>query len=81
MSFFTKEYAEFHMQRPLFDIITAYRNVLHWKSKCYAHALVFLLHMEVFILENTKISIFGGISKFLELIVFEKILVVFGNFE
>jgi hypothetical protein len=29
MSFFTKEYAEFHMQRPLFDIITAYRNVLH----------------------------------------------------
>jgi hypothetical protein len=30
------------------------------------------LHTEVFFLKNSKISILGGISKFLELIVFGK---------
>jgi hypothetical protein len=33
-----------------------------------------------FFLRNTKISIFGGISKFLKLIVFGQILANFGNF-
>jgi hypothetical protein len=31
-------------------------------------------------LKNTKISIFGGISKFLELIVFGQILAILGSF-
>jgi hypothetical protein len=42
---------------------------LYWKSKWCAHALIFPLYMEFFF-EKTKISIFDGISKFLELIVF-----------
>jgi hypothetical protein len=33
-----------------------------------------------FILKETKISIFGGISKFLELIVFGQILAILGRF-
>ena len=37
--------------------------------------------MEVFIFGKTKISIFGGISEFLELIVFEKILAVLDSFK
>jgi hypothetical protein len=36
--------------------------------------------MEVLFLEKTKISIFGGISKFLELIVSGQILAVLGSF-
>jgi hypothetical protein len=36
--------------------------------------------MEVFFFEKNQISIFGGISKFHELIVFGQILVVLGNF-
>jgi hypothetical protein len=37
------------------------------------------LHIEILLLKNTKISIFGGISKFLKLIVFGQILVVLGS--
>jgi hypothetical protein len=47
----------------------AYGKFLYWKSKWCAHALIFPLYMEFFF-EKTKISIFDGISKFLELIVF-----------
>jgi hypothetical protein len=36
--------------------------------------------MEVFFWKKTKISIFGGISKFLQLIVFGQILAVLGSF-
>jgi hypothetical protein len=36
--------------------------------------------MEVFFREKTKISILGGISKFLELIVYGQILADLGNF-
>jgi hypothetical protein len=51
------------------------------KSKWWAHALVPPLHIRVvFFKNNTKISIFGGISKFFELIVFGQILVVLGKF-
>jgi hypothetical protein len=40
------------------------------------------MHMEVFFffLEKTRISIFGGISKFLELIVFGQILAIWADF-
>jgi hypothetical protein len=37
------------------------------------------LHTEIFILKNTKISLFGGISKFLKLIVVGQILADFGS--
>jgi hypothetical protein len=36
--------------------------------------------VEGLFLKKTKISIFGGISKFLELVVFGQILVVLGSF-
>jgi hypothetical protein len=39
-----------------------------------------LYKWKFFFLKNTKISVFGGISKFLELIVFGQILAVFGEF-
>jgi hypothetical protein len=42
----------------------AYEKFLDWKSKQWKHALVPLLHVEFFFLENTKLSIFGRISKF-----------------
>jgi hypothetical protein len=60
----------------------AYEKFLDWKSKQWAHALVPPLHMEVFFffLKKTKTSIFGGILKFLELIVFGQILAVLGRF-
>ena len=37
-------------------------------------------YIEIFIFENTKISIFGGISKFLKLIVFGQLLANFDSF-
>jgi hypothetical protein len=42
----------------------AYEKFLDWKSQHWKHALVPLLHTQVFILRNTKILIFSGISKF-----------------
>jgi hypothetical protein len=45
------------------------------------HMLWWPLYIQKFFsLKNTKISIFGGISKFLKLIVFEQILAGFGSF-
>jgi hypothetical protein len=57
-----------------------YKILLYWKSKRWTYTLVLPLHIEIFILENTKISILGGISKFLKLIVFGRILANFGSF-
>ena len=48
----------------------AYKKLLYWKFKQWAHALVRLLHSRFFFWIQIKISIFGGISKFLKLIVF-----------
>jgi hypothetical protein len=42
----------------------AYEKFLDWKSKEQKHALVPPLHVQIFMFRNTKISIFGGISKF-----------------
>jgi hypothetical protein len=58
----------------------AYKKLLYWKSKQWAHALVPLLHTCFFFWKIIKISIFGGISKFLKQIVFGQILAKFGSF-
>jgi hypothetical protein len=42
----------------------AYEKFLDQKSEWWKHALVPPLHIDFFFLKNTKISIFGGISKF-----------------
>jgi hypothetical protein len=42
----------------------AIEKFLDGKSKQWKHAIMPPLHIEIFIFENTKISIFGGISKF-----------------
>jgi hypothetical protein len=41
-----------------------YKKFLDWRSKRWKHALVPLLHVQFLFLKNTKILIFGGISKF-----------------
>jgi hypothetical protein len=65
-SFYTEGYAEIHIQMLFFDIKKAYEKFIYQKSKQCVHALVSLLHMEVFfLLKNTKISIFGGFQSFL----------------
>jgi hypothetical protein len=56
-----------------------YKKLLYWKSKSWTYTLVLPLHTEIFILKNTKISLFGGISKFLKLIVVGQILADFGS--
>jgi hypothetical protein len=61
-------YAEIHIQRPFFDIGKGIWKILKLKIQTVC-SWFGPLHIEVF-LEKTKISIFGGISKFLELIVF-----------
>jgi hypothetical protein len=49
----------------LLTIKIAYETFLDWKSKWWKHALVPALYIEfLFFLKNTKILIFGGISKF-----------------
>jgi hypothetical protein len=58
----------------------AYEKFLDRKSKWCAYALVPPLHMEAVFLKKTKISIFDGISKFLELIVSGQILAILGSF-
>jgi hypothetical protein len=58
----------------------AYKKLLYWKSKRWERALVHLLHIGFFFLKKIKISIFGGISKFLKLIVFGQILTKFDSF-
>jgi hypothetical protein len=47
-----------------------YKSLFYWKSKQWAHALVPWLHIDFIFLEKMKISNYGGISKFLKLIVF-----------
>jgi hypothetical protein len=68
-SFCTKQYAEIHKQWLLFDIEKGIWKILRLKIQmvclCFGAPSI-----HGFFFENTKISIFGGISKFLELIVF-----------
>jgi hypothetical protein len=53
-----------------------YEKFLYSKAKWLSNALVALPHIELLFLRNTKISIFGGISKILKLIVFGQFWVV-----
>jgi hypothetical protein len=70
-SFCTKGCAEIHIQRLFFYIEKGMWKILVLKIQtlctCFGAPSI---HESLF-LKKTKISIFGGISKFLELIVFE----------
>jgi hypothetical protein len=63
-SFSTRGYAEIHIQRPFFDNKNRIWKILGLKSKRWKHALGHPLHVKFYFKKNTKISIFGGISKF-----------------
>jgi hypothetical protein len=72
MSFCTKGYAKIHIQRPFFDIEKGIGKILRLKfhKVCSCFGAPFYTWKILFFSKKTKISIFGGISKFLELIVF-----------
>jgi hypothetical protein len=78
--FVQRDLLKFTYKGRFWTLKKAYGKFLDWKSKHCAHALVPLLKMEVFLLKKTKISILGGILKFLKLIVFGQILAVLGRF-
>ena len=76
-SFCTKRYAEIHIQRPFFDNKKGTCKILVLKVQKCAHALVPLLHKEVFVFEkHQNLNFWWYFQKFLELIVFGQILVV-----
>jgi hypothetical protein len=60
----TRGNAEIHIQGRLLTIKIAYEKFFDWKSKRWKHALVPLRYAKNLFLKNTKISIFGSISKF-----------------
>jgi hypothetical protein len=64
-SFCTKEYTDIHIQRPFFDIEKGIWKILGLEIQVVCTCFdVPSTH------RKTKISFFGGFSKFLELIVF-----------
>jgi hypothetical protein len=77
MSFCTKGYAEIHIKRPFFDIEKGIWKILRLKIQLVCSYFGAPSTHGSFVFEKIKISIFGGISKFLELIVSGQIL---GNF-
>jgi hypothetical protein len=79
-SFCTNGYAEIHIQRPFFDIEKGIWKILRLNIQTVCSCFDAPPHMEVFFLKKTKISTFGGNSKFLELIVYGQISTVLGNF-
>ena len=68
-SFSKKGYAEIHIQRMTYEFFILKKNQNHMPW----------LHFYLF-LKNMKISNFGGILKFLKLIVFGQILAVLGRY-
>jgi hypothetical protein len=70
----TRGYAEIHIQRSFFDNKSSIRKILGFKIQmvetCSSASST---HRFLLFLKNTKISIFGDISKFLKLIVFGQI--------
>jgi hypothetical protein len=80
-SFCTKRYAEIHIQRPFFDIEKGIWKILVLKIQMVCTCFGVPSIHGSFFWKKTKISIFCGISKFLELIVFGQILAVFGQFK
>jgi hypothetical protein len=80
MSFCTKGYAEIHIQRPIFNIEKGIWKILVLKIQTVCTCFdVPSTHGSFFFLKKTKISILGGISKFLELFVFGQILAILGK--
>jgi hypothetical protein len=77
-SYSARGYAEINI--PFFDNKKTYTKLLYWKSKWSTYTLVLPLHMEIFIFEKHWNLNFGGISKFLKLMVFGQILAVLGSF-
>jgi hypothetical protein len=82
VSFCTKGYAEIHIQRPFLDNKIGIEEILGMKIQmvCTCFGILSFYTWKFFFLEKTKISNFGGISKFHELIVFGQILAVLGRF-
>jgi hypothetical protein len=81
MSFCTKGYAEIYIQRLFFDIEKRIWKIFCIENPNGVHMLWCPFYTWKFLfMKKTKISVFGGISKFLELIVFGQILVVLGSF-
>jgi hypothetical protein len=80
-SFCRKWYAEIHIQRPFFDIEKGIWKILVLKFQtvctCFGAPST---HKSFFFLKKTKISILGGISKFLEVIVLRLVLAILGKF-
>jgi hypothetical protein len=79
-SFCTKGYAEIHKQRPFFDIEKGIWKILRLKIQIVCSCFGAPSIHGIFFLKKTKISIFGRISKFLELIVSRQVLAVLDNF-
>jgi hypothetical protein len=77
MSFCTKGYAKIHIQRLFFDIEKGIWKILRLKIQMVCLCFGAPSIHGSFFLKKTEISIFSGISKFLELIVSGHIL---GNF-
>ena len=77
----TRGYAETHIQRPFFDNKKGIQKIVVLKIQtvrtCFGASSTYRIF---FFLKKVKISIFGGISKFLKLIVFGQNLTKFGNF-
>jgi hypothetical protein len=78
---FPRGYAKIHIRRPFFDNKkNIYKIIVLKIQKINTYSSTSSTHNFVLFLRITKISIFGGISKFLKLIVFGQILAVLGRF-
>jgi hypothetical protein len=79
--FSTRGDAEIHIERPFFDNKKGIQKIVVLKiqmvSTCFG---AFSTYIIFFFLKKLKISIFGGISKFLKQIIFGWILTKFGSF-
>jgi hypothetical protein len=69
-SFCTEGYVEIHKQWPFLDNKLGIGEILGMKIQTIYICFGALSTHGSFFLKNTKISIFGGLSKFFELIVF-----------
>jgi hypothetical protein len=78
--FSTRGYAEIHIQRPFFDNKKGIQKIFVLKIQMVITCFGTSSTYRILFLKNIKISIFGGISKFLKLIVFGQILIKFGSF-
>jgi hypothetical protein len=78
--FSTRGHDKIHIQRPFFDNKKGIQKIVVLKIQMVKTCFGTSSTYRNFFLKKIKISIFGGISKFLRLIVFGQILTNFGNF-